>query len=105
MIRLNKIYYYNRQHLKCTRLRKSGINTFQVVDEQGNDIILHDPKNPGTITDRGVRVINCHTCSDCGKSFLPNQIFSYVDGNNGAITKNSKEYCRECYLEKYSIPF
>jgi len=103
MIELGKTYWYNRQLLKCTKIRKSLVNTFQVVDEQGNDMVLHDPKNPGSITDHGVRVIHCHTCSDCGKSFLPNQIFSYVDGNNGAITKNSKEYCKDCYTQKYGM--
>lgn len=42
-----------------------------------------------------------HVCAGCGKEFPDNLLFSYVDGNNEAITKNSKDYCWRCYNEKY----
>jgi len=40
-------------------------------------------------------------CDECGKLLPPDQIFSYVDGNNCAITKNSPNLCRECYIKRY----
>ena len=36
-------------------------------------------------------------CNKCGKVLKLKQLYSYVDGNNGAITKNSKSYCAKCY--------
>ena len=42
-----------------------------------------------------------HKCAGCGKEFPDNLLFSYVDGNNVAITRNSKDYCWKCYNEKY----
>jgi len=42
-----------------------------------------------------------YICNDCGKTFCGKHIFSYVDGNNGAITRNSPNYCAECYTAKY----
>jgi deoxycytidylate deaminase len=103
MIELNKIFTYKGQPIKCVKIRKSGINTFQVVDQTGNALIKRDEKNPGVITDCGIRVITCYPCAKCGKLFTGDQIFSYVDGNNGAITKSSKGYCSECYKQVYNI--
>lgn len=40
-------------------------------------------------------------CSSCGDERFSDQIVYYVDGNNIAITKNSKPYCKECYVKKY----
>ena len=40
-------------------------------------------------------------CSDCGFYFCDKHLYIYVDGNNGAITKNSKLYCKNCYKLKY----
>ncbi|MDR2597255.1 MAG: YopX family protein [Treponema sp.] len=42
-----------------------------------------------------------YTCSNCGKVLCGKHSFTYVDGNNGAITKNSPILCRECYEVKY----
>ncbi len=39
------------------------------------------------------------SCQKCGKECRPNELFSYVDGNNIAITYNSKHYCINCYKE------
>ena len=97
MIELNKTYNYHGELLKCIKIRQSGINSFQVIDFNGTDIILRNPKEPGSIVDFGRRLIKCFKCSKCGMLFFPDKIFSYVDGNNGSITKNSKGYCIECY--------
>ena len=40
-------------------------------------------------------------CSNCGKELPDNELYSYVDENNEAITKHSKDYCWRCYNEKY----
>lgn len=40
-------------------------------------------------------------CSKCNRLLPANKIFSYVDGNNIAITKNSSELCKPCYIENY----
>lgn len=41
-------------------------------------------------------------CSECGKQLKSGKdLFVYVDGNNIAITKHSKEMCKECYVKKY----
>ena len=41
-------------------------------------------------------------CSDCQKETLDKLLFFYVDGNNGAITKNSKCYCWKCYNKHHN---
>ena len=40
-------------------------------------------------------------CQNCGAMLPPDKIFSYVDGNNIAITKNSPNLCEKCYIEEY----
>lgn len=40
-------------------------------------------------------------CSKCGRELPDKLLFCYVDGNNEAITKHSKDYCWRCYNEKY----
>jgi len=40
-------------------------------------------------------------CAGCGELFCLKHLFIRVDGNNGAITKNSKEYCEDCYKKVY----
>jgi hypothetical protein len=40
-------------------------------------------------------------CAECGVRKFSNEIYSYVDGNNVAITKNSPELCEMCYRDKY----
>jgi hypothetical protein len=40
-------------------------------------------------------------CQNCGVMLSPSKTFQYVDGNNGAITKNSPILCRDCYEKKY----
>jgi len=42
-----------------------------------------------------------YTCAICGKTLCGKHSYSYVDGNNGSITKNSPTLCRECYGKKY----
>jgi len=42
-----------------------------------------------------------HICANCGKTLCGKHCGTYVDGNNGSITKNSPTLCRECYGEKY----
>lgn len=97
MIELNKIYNYHSEYLKCVKIRKSGINTFHVVDIGSNDIIIRKENESGTIIDHGLRIIRCYKCSGCSGWFLPNEIFSYVDESNESITRNAKGYCKNCY--------
>ena len=40
-------------------------------------------------------------CNGCGVEKHPSKIYSYVDGNNISITRNSLEYCYDCYNKKY----
>lgn len=37
-----------------------------------------------------------HICRRCGQRFCGKHIYSRVDGNNGAITKNALEFCQQC---------
>lgn len=54
-----EVYEIDGQMMRCKKVRTSGINTFQVVDREGKDLILRDEKNPGMIADYGIRVIRC----------------------------------------------
>ena len=38
-------------------------------------------------------------CRTCGRAFCGKHIYFYVDENNGAITKNSPERCKECWIK------
>ena len=38
-----------------------------------------------------------YKCQGCGCERPENKIYSYVDGNNKAITKHSKLYCADCF--------
>jgi hypothetical protein len=40
-------------------------------------------------------------CTNCKKLYCARHIYSYVCGNNGAITKNALKYCEYCYNLKY----
>ena len=40
-------------------------------------------------------------CADCGKPRCARHRVSYVDGNNGSITKHAKEYCLACFQKHH----
>jgi len=40
-------------------------------------------------------------CEKCGKEIPPEKAYSYVDGNNNAITYNSPYLCKDCYIKEY----
>jgi len=46
-------------------------------------------------------LLKLYNCAKCGVEKNAKNIFSYVDGNNKAITDNAKEYCLKCYKEIY----
>ena len=46
--------------------------------------------------------VEYYTCNKCKKMFPGDKVYSYVDGNNIAITKNSPNYCYKCYKEVYN---
>jgi ribosomal protein S27AE len=46
-----------------------------------------------------------YSCAKCGKELRANETYYYVDGNNIAITKNSKPYCGACYDAVYAPRF
>ena len=54
---LNQIYKLNNQYFRCKRIRPSGINTFQLVDKNGKDIVEYCTRNPNVILDYGIRLI------------------------------------------------
>lgn len=41
-------------------------------------------------------------CEKCKKSLCAEHAYSYVDGNNGAITSNSPYLCKACYEKTYN---
>jgi hypothetical protein len=49
----------------------------------------------------GTRKANTANCPDCGLYYCLSHVYSYVDGSNGAITRNQKSYCRECYYARF----
>jgi hypothetical protein len=55
---IGKSYMLNDQIFKCIRIRKSGINTFQAVDDKGKDLIIYDTKSANVILDHGIRLIS-----------------------------------------------
>jgi uncharacterized UBP type Zn finger protein len=40
-------------------------------------------------------------CHSCGKILCGKHSYSYVDGNNGAISRNSPILCEDCYIKRY----
>jgi hypothetical protein len=40
-------------------------------------------------------------CAKCGTGLCAKHAYTYVDGNNGAITRNSRPHCERCYREVY----
>ena len=42
-----------------------------------------------------------YVCTCCKKSLAPKEAYCYVDENNGAITRNARPYCKECYIKRY----
>lgn len=40
-----------------------------------------------------------YNCSQCGLMFCGSHVYSYVDGNNRAITKNAPLKCTRCMNE------
>ena len=41
-------------------------------------------------------------CARCGLEFCGSHLYSYVDGNNIAITRNAKSFCENCYYKRNS---
>jgi hypothetical protein len=58
-IEVGKVYKLDDELLKCTKVRASGINTFQVIDESGKDLIKYtlDALGSTIIQDHGIRLI------------------------------------------------
>ena len=50
------LYKLNNDYLVCTKLRKNGMNIFQVSDSKGNILPPVRAKN-GFITDHGTRLV------------------------------------------------
>ena len=60
MIKLHRTYKLDNEFLKCARVRRNGLNTFQVSDSNG---VINPPvraKN-GFITDYGTRLVSLRT--------------------------------------------
>ena len=61
---------------------------------------------PGTagrvaVSNKPIKAAKLQKCAACGVEHTLDELFSYVDGNNRAITKNSPELCRLCFLARY----
>ena len=60
MIELHSTYKLDNEYLKCTRVRRNGLNVFQVCNKAG---VIKPPvraKN-GFITDYGTRIVSLRT--------------------------------------------
>lgn len=42
-----------------------------------------------------------HRCHGCSQTFCGAHIYTYVDGNNASITRNSLGYCLHCYAQRH----
>jgi len=59
MIKKGSIYKLDDTFLKCTKVRKSGVNTFQVCDKDG--VIKEPIYSGGLIVDHGTRLVYLRT--------------------------------------------
>ncbi len=59
MIKEGSTYKLDDRYLKCTKVRKSGVNTFQVCDRSG--IIKEPIYVGGLIADYGTRIVYLRT--------------------------------------------
>lgn len=59
MIKKGSTYKLDDIYLKCTKVRKSGINTFQVCDKYG--VIKEPVYIGGLIADYGTRIVYLRT--------------------------------------------
>lgn len=48
----------------------------------------------------GIRKYN-GKCEGCGQSKPSNEVYSYVDGDNYAISYYAPYLCKECYEKRY----
>ncbi len=53
------------------------------------------------IMDKRTKAAKLQKCASCGVEHTLDELFSYVDGNNRAITKNSPELCMPCFRARY----
>lgn len=42
-------------------------------------------------------------CEECKKEICSCKAYSYIDGNNAAVTNSSPYLCKECYERKYNV--
>ncbi len=59
MIKEGSTYKLDNIYLKCTKVRKSGVNTFQVCDRSG--VIKEPVYVGGLIVDHGTRLVYLRT--------------------------------------------
>ena len=59
MINIKDVIYRNGKRLKCVRTRENGLHTFQIIDENGNPVIISYEKGLFKIKDYGIRLIRC----------------------------------------------
>ena len=57
MLEINKIYTINGQRMRLIRKRLTGINTYQIVDENDNDLVVYCTIEPNVIKKYGIRLI------------------------------------------------
>ena len=81
-LKVGKIYLHGHDILKCTKVRESGVHTFQLVDDNGEPIIVRDEKHQGIILDRGVRIVS-QSIGELIEWELPKKdIFCFMTGSS-----------------------
>ena len=58
-MKVGSTYKLDNLYLRCTRVRESGVNTFQVSDKFG--IVLEPVYSGGLIVDHGTRLVYLRT--------------------------------------------
>jgi hypothetical protein len=58
-----EIYELDGCYLRCTRVRESGINSFQIVNKDGKPIPVPSVSALYNMPDYGIRLINVNECN------------------------------------------
>jgi len=94
--KLNKVCKLNRFNARKNlgRNKKKYDKEFKIHGRFGWGFKKHNKREFLTL-------LKLYKCAKCGVEKNAKNVFSYVDGNNIAITRNSPDYCRKCYNEIY----
>lgn len=57
MVIVGKTYSIDDVIMMCTKVRESGCNTFQIIENNKNPLIIRHVKLKGVVLDYGIRII------------------------------------------------